>query len=194
MLFLLEGEWLFNETAFRQARTEIISAYHKDTYGEGHLSKYFLNDVVRYWRTICIDYEGKARFRNKPRGIRYIKLRFSRLILYFAGVLAAAETYDLPPEKKLTVLEEMLAKNPIDRIRHIIGPNADGIISRYSEFLAILADKSQRAELEVLGPEYVNTPTYRRLRESARLFREDLIDLLYAQYGTKHEIVKALLI
>jgi hypothetical protein len=76
MLFLLEGEWLFNETGFRTTRTEIIQAYLKDTPGEGHLCKYFLNDVVRYWRTICIDYEGKTRFRNKPRGIRYIKLRF----------------------------------------------------------------------------------------------------------------------
>lgn len=194
MLFLLEGEWLFNEQAFRRARTEIVGAYVKDTSGEGHLCKYFLNDVVRYWRTICVDYEGKARFRNKSRGIRYIKLRFSRLILYFAGVLAAAETYDLPLDRKMVILEEMLAMNPLDRIRRIVGSKADGIITRYSDFLATVGDKNSRAELEVLGPEYADTPTYVRLRESARLFRNELVDLLYDHYGAKHEIIRALLI
>src|SRR5262249_33613294 len=65
MLFLLEGEWLLNQTGFAAARSEIIDAYIRNTVGEGHLSKYFLNDVVRYRRTICVDYEDKARFRNK---------------------------------------------------------------------------------------------------------------------------------
>jgi hypothetical protein len=194
MLFLLEGEWLFNETGFRTARAEIVQAYLKDTSGEGHLCKYFLNDVVRYWRTICIDYEGKARFRNKPRGIRYIKLRFSRLLLYFAGVLAAAETYNLPLEEKRAVLERWLAVNPIDRIRQIVGPAAEPAIARYSDFLAALADEDTRADLETSGPEYINKGPYKQLRESAGLFREELIEILYGKYGAKHEIIKALLI
>lgn len=194
MLFLLEGEWVFNEEGFRTARSEIIQAYLKDTSGEGHLSKYFLNDVVRYWRTICIDYEQKARFRNKARGIRYIKLRFSRLLLYFAGVLAAAETYDLPITEKHAVLECMLALNPIDRIREIVGERAESAVTRYAEFLTALSDKDARAELETLDPSYVEKASFRRLRETAGLFREDLIRILYDKYGPEHEIIKALLI
>jgi hypothetical protein len=194
MLFLLEGEWVFNEAGFRIARTEIIQAYLKDVTGEGHLSKYFLNDVVRYWRTICIDYEQKARFRNKARGIRYIKLRFSRLLLYFAGVLAAAETYNLPTSEKHAILENMLALNPIDRIRTIAGGVADPAIERYAEFLAALSDRDTRAELETLDPSYIDKPSFTSLRESARRFREDLIEVLYSKYGSRHEIIKALLI
>ena len=194
MLFLLEGEWLFNEEGFRGARTEIIQAYLRDTSGEGHLCKYFLNDVVRYWRTICIDYEIKARFRSKARGIRYIKLRFSRLLLYFAGVLAVAETYDVPTSEKLAVLERTLAMNPIERIRDIVGVVAVPAIARYSEFLAALSDKDVRAELETLDPSYVEKPSFIALKESARLFRQELIDILYSKYGPGHEVIKALLI
>jgi Nucleotidyltransferase domain len=194
LLFLLEGEWLFNEEGFRGARTEIIQAYLRDTSGERHLCKYFLNDVVRYWRTICIDYEIKARFRSKARGIRYIKLRFSRLLLYFAGVLAVAETYDVPTPEKQAVLERTLAMNPIDRIRDIAGALAAPAIARYSEFLAALSDKDIRAELETLDPSYVEKPSFIALKESARAFREELIDILYSKYGPKHEVIKALLI
>jgi hypothetical protein len=132
--------------------------------------------------------------RDKARGIRHVKLRFSRMLLYFAGVLAAAETYDLPPDQKQSVLEQMLAINPIDRIRLIAGEIADKAIARYSEFLDALSNADMRAELEILGPEYIETATYRRLLESARFFREDLIDILYRKYGAKHEITKALLI
>lgn len=194
MLFLLEGEWLFNEHGFRKARTEIIQAYVKTAAGEAHLCKYFLNDVVRYWRTICVDYEDKARIRDKARGIRHVKLRFSRMLLYFAGVLAAAETYDLSPDRKQSVLEAMLAMNPIDRIRHIAGDAAENAIRLYCEFLEALSDPVMREELEILGPEYADTATYGRLRESARIFREELIEVLYGKYGAKHEVIKALLI
>ena len=194
MLFLLEGEWLFNEKGFRELRTEIVQAYVRNASGEAHLCKYFLNDVVRYWRTICVDYEDKARSTNKARGIRHVKLRFSRMLLYFAGVLAAAETYDVPTEQKQAVLERLLAMNPIERIRHITGSVSDKAIAHYADFLEALCDEGMRAELEVLGPEYAKTPTYQRLREAARLFREELIEVLYRQYGEKHEIIKALLI
>lgn len=194
MLFLLEGDWLFNEAGFRKARAEILSAYLRDTFGEGHLSKFFLNDVVRYWRTICVDYENKVRFRGKARGIRYIKLRFSRLLLYFAGVLAAAETYDLPKDEKQARLAKLLDINPLDRIRHIAGNLAEPAIRRYSEFLAALSDDRVRAELEDQMPDYDGRESYLRLRESAGRFREELIEVLYGKYGPRHEIIKALLI
>ena len=79
-------------------------------------------------------------------------------------------------------------------IRKIAGELAEPAIARYAEFLAALSDKETRAELETLDPTYVNKTSFNRLRESASLFREDLIQILYDKYGLQHEIIKALLI
>ena len=65
---------------------------------------FLLNDVIRYWRTICIDLEHKVRADNKARDIRLIKLRFSRMLLYASGVLAIGEGYRRSSEEKLESL------------------------------------------------------------------------------------------
>jgi len=143
---------------------------------------------------VLIVVDGKARFRGKARGIRYIKLRFSWLLLYFAGVLAVAETWDRPTDQKADILVQMFARSPLERVRSIAGSDADAAIGMYCQFLEALADKASLDELNVLGPGYSETSTYKRLRQVAGEFREELIRLLYKKYGSEHEIVKALLV
>lgn len=50
--------------------------------------RFLLNDVVRYWRTIAVDYQAKRWEVARPDwGLRYLKLRVSRK-LTFAATLA----------------------------------------------------------------------------------------------------------
>lgn len=53
---------------------------------ENKVPRFLLNDVVRYWRTITVDYQAKARAGENPSGLRYIKLIIARKVLY-AGTL-----------------------------------------------------------------------------------------------------------
>ena len=92
MLYLLESECVFNQEKYESIRLELIKRYVPPDLDDKKICLFLLNDVVRYWRTICIDFENKTTDGDKPRAIRLIKLRFSRMLLYFAGVAAISRT------------------------------------------------------------------------------------------------------
>ena len=146
MLFLLEGEWIFNQQLFKGTRTRLIKRYVADDLGDHKLSLFLLNDVIRYWRTICVDFEYKTaasdkprairliklRFSrmllylggvaaDKPRAIRLIKLRFSRMLLYLGGVAAVSQTKGLEVAEKRKRLEDLFAMSTIVRLQSIFG-------------------------------------------------------------------------
>ena len=146
MLLLLEGEWVFNESGFREVRRSLLDKYLHHRPEADKICMFLLNDVIRYWRTICIDLENKVHAHSKARDIRLIKLRFSRMLLYASGVLAIGEGYGLSSEEKLKSLQTLLGKWPIDRIRS--GKKAEPVLDLYAGFLKALDTPTVRQSLE----------------------------------------------
>lgn len=93
MLLLLESVAVTGPDVHRDAQDRVLSRYleyHRRSYRP---PRFLLNDVMRDWRTICVDFEGKAAQDRRERVekdkfvMRNAKLRTSRKMLYASGLL-----------------------------------------------------------------------------------------------------------
>lgn len=75
---------------------------HFSSAGGSHsVPRFLLNDLTRYWRTICVDYAAKHREQEGRKwALRNAKIRLSRKLLYAAG-LAFCLGCELRPPNRL---------------------------------------------------------------------------------------------
>ena len=194
MLLLLEGEWIFNENKFASTRQQLLEEYVSNSLRKKQICLFLLNDIIRYWRTICVDFEFKMRDRSKSREIRLIKLRFSRMLLFVAGVLAVGETYNRDAGEKLETLKRYFSLPPIERIQEIAGEDATGALELYAVFLKSLDDVKIRQALSAREPAPEDRQVFEDLRGQAQEFRGALLGLIRGQYEGDNPTLNALVL
>jgi predicted nucleotidyltransferase len=163
------------------------------------VAHFLLNDVVRYWRTMTSDFASKMWERQgEGWGIRNVKLRFSRKVLFIGGLLVAfAGELFAPPELDLVENEEvyslMLAEliltqtdvPPLELLARVVLESgdddvADAIFSSYDQFLGVLADAEARQSLEAVRLEdALDDATYAGLRVVSQRFRDGVTRLFF---------------
>ena len=170
---------------------------------------FLLNDVVRYWRTMASDYAAKMWERqNEGWGLRNIKLRFSRKLIFVAGLLACF-SFELDPPDNADVIRadrenlpsalanhvlSRLAMPPLDALAaallaHGQDLNARKIFDAYDQFLGILLDQEQRAELTRLPiDKALESKVWLSARDASRDFRDGLEELFLAKPGLLSEL------
>ena len=89
MLLLLESHAITNDAVYSQAIETIASHYFRDSVGKKDFRPLFLlNDVLRFWRTLCLNYEE---IRNDPERHwikKNLNLKFSRKLTVFSTALS----------------------------------------------------------------------------------------------------------
>ena len=167
MLLLLESRVVVGSPAYTATIDSIIRAYWRNA--AGHAGDYqpivLLNDIVRYWRILLLNYEarnlrqqaqaGRMREREAQRRLRGYKLRFSRcLTCYSALAYLLALTHDMPaPHVEQRDVRTMVALSPLERLLWVrerasavegVGDLVDELLDSYLTFMT-LADQGKEA-------------------------------------------------
>ncbi|HDR2613446.1 TPA: hypothetical protein QCI19_003493 [Enterobacter ludwigii] len=205
MLFLLEGKAIYNELLFDSYKKTLINKYLNSS-SDGRIDKYLLNDIIRYYRTITTDFQHKVDADGKSWGTRNIKLRFSRKLLYFAGIMtiATASDQNLGIEDRVSYLSSLLESSPLERIFNIANESSDKdfssetineIFSEYEYFLLCLSSRDKRDILEDIKDKNgrVDKPLYLDLSERSTKFTNSLYQLLKSIFPPEHQIHTALI-
>lgn len=194
MLFLLESDWIHGENGYEALFDGVIERYISEGITQHQLARFFLNDLIRYYRTICVDFEYKTVTVGKSWGDRNIKLMFSRKLLYFSGVLAAAATAQSGCGFKRSELKRLLRMPPIKRVEDMCGSDAHRILDRYNQFLGWLADVEIRELLRKTSADRKDhSERFRAMKNAGHHFSWDMESLFHQRFAPTHPINQALM-
>ena len=159
ILMLTESTYLYGEENFKTFRDKIIDIYFSDFHNHSNDFKpiFLLNDILRFWRTLCLNYENARHWRDDEDQIKRakghldnLKLKFSRLNICYSYIC-----HLLSQGSALTRENAIATSNltPFERLGEIEGryPDMLGIIeamkTEYAWFLE-MTDKPRDDALE----------------------------------------------
>jgi hypothetical protein len=127
MLMLLEGRPLLNDAVNRRVREEVVAQYFRDKRGKRSYKPLFLlNDILRYWRTLCLNYEAIRHDPNRPWRKKNVNLKFSRMLTVFGTVLPMVSEPVITAPNFMRLLEQ----SPIERLAEGLGVLRDRHLAR----------------------------------------------------------------
>jgi hypothetical protein len=175
MLFLLESVYVTGESNYNAIRDELLDRYLDQSVKDFRPPRFLLNDVIRYWRTMCVDFAGKEHEGPEKWGIRNAKLRTARKMLFAGGLLPVFECATLEIEKMSEFLRDQLRMPPVDRIaaaflNHDATEPGGRALGAYDEFIGLLNDQDFRSQLSTVTRK--NSKDSAAFQEVARLGKE----------------------
>lgn len=191
---ILESKFVGDRNISDDLMTKIINRYISENITNHQLGMFMLNDIIRYYRTICVDFEYKTEEQGKPWGIRNIKLVYSRKLVYFAGVIMCAELAQKSAREKREFCRSFIDMTPIERILSILGDDAIKPLELYDDFLKALSNERIRSELaSVSSSQRGDCDTFVRLKNQGHHFAWKLRSAFMRNYDGTHPIHKALM-
>jgi hypothetical protein len=157
MLVLLESREVAG-TIHRDACHTVLDSYLNYGVKPYRPPRFLLNDLTRYWRTICVDFEGKHKDKqgDDPKWVtRNAKLRISRKLLFAGGLVPILLCHLYEREPMHAFLERWLGAVPLDRLAAAFlwadAPSEGArALDAYDRWLAIQLNPAARAELKTL--------------------------------------------
>lgn len=187
MLLLMESKPLYNERFFESAVEKILEKYLEMVINEPEKEAVFmLNDLIRYFRSIAVNYEYSFWKDNQKWVLRNVKLRHSRVLIY-AGLLLLILNSSKERKDKYGYLKEKIFLTPIEKIASVYHDNNDfgvtRLLSAYDMFLGKMNQESVRNSLQAEYKDRFNNSVYSELKVSSDALISELTRFIYKQQG-----------
>jgi hypothetical protein len=169
--------------------------------------RFLLNDIVRFWRTMAVDFASKQRDRGgEGWGLRNAKLRMSRKLIFVSGLLTCFSCH-LDQELKAKIstskhgingernfLQAYLQEHVLQCTRHtpldivaratmsygVESATAVKLFRAYDEFLGVVGDPGKRERLKALRAENSRTDAaFSEIRNISDRFSEALDEIFF---------------
>lgn len=215
LLLLLESTPVFGSDEHERVVRQVLTRYVEEDlvgaldspYG---VPRFLLNDVVRYWRTMAVDFADKRRDRRGDKwALRTAKLRMSRKLMYASGLLICFSCdfllprLDRPsqPAKTKHVVDHLtglVKTTPLDVVAWVMlscfetlsEPTAR-LFAAYDEFLGLLDDPEWRSHMEALTPAEVDgDERYRVFKKLADRFENALTEIFFDRDTPVRELTR----
>jgi hypothetical protein len=185
MLLMLESVPVVGDDVYRRSWLAVLDRYLAETRTDRRPPRFFLNDVMRYWRTIAVDFAGKHREDESKWGLRNAKLRTSRKLLFAGGLVPILRCHELRRGDVRPFLCAQLALPATDRLADAFlaaGQVDAGVrcLGAYDRWTGIVGDAVLRDELAALDRAgALSSPTFVEVRRLAAELQNGLLALLF---------------
>lgn len=185
MLLLLESVPVVGRESYRRSLEQVVDGYLAGQAKDYRPPRFLLNDLIRYWRTICVDFAGKARAEEQKWGMRNAKLRLNRKLLFAGGLVPVLLCHLQRQDDQRAFLLDALQAPPTDRLAHAFlryDAVDEGVraLGAYDRWIGLLDDAETRAHLRGLTREAAaEDPRFRDVRRLAKEFEQGLLALLF---------------
>jgi len=187
MLMLFESVALTGSVR-DQCWTTILERYLEHGVKDHWPPRFLLNDTIRYWRTICVDFEGKHAIggEDDPKWVmRNAKLRTSRTMLFAGGLLPILFCRLCEKDEIPGFLAQQYAATPVDRVAWAfsqMGLIDEGLrcLDAYDEWISMLQDAEIRKAIGALREDTRDaSPVFERVRSVGSRLQRGLLALLF---------------
>lgn len=159
MLLILESRPILGEGVYRNLKTDAIRSYFRDFEGnESEFVPFFLiNDLLRMWRTFCVNYEYFSAQATSDWRIKNLKLKYIRMLTCFSAVIHLSALYRLNSTVTPDDVEKMSLLTPVERLEQFqpdkllsdvsnaveVAEKANEILEDYGKFLEFVQEKNE---------------------------------------------------
>lgn len=160
LLLLLESSPLIGHEVYDAIIDEVISVYWRDyaDHKANFIPAYLANDILRLWRTFCVNYEARTSstpLDNKiKRKTKNYKLKHSRVLTCYSAILYLLAAYQKEGTVSPTTVVEMTRLTPTRRLEQLLEqddassahPSIRKLLEKYDEFL----ERSNLSEADLI--------------------------------------------
>lgn len=122
LLMFLEGRPLIQDDVFNEIIEEVAATYFKDfaDHPLNFLPAYLMNDILRLWRTFCVNYEFSRKGTSSAKAkVKNFKLKHSRMLTCYSAICFMSWTFRNNETVSPKDIVEMTKLSPLERLSRI---------------------------------------------------------------------------